>query len=122
MLGIGPMEMLVVLTCSGVLGVPMSLPPLPPDPVVMRAAPEECLGYVGWAGNAPPSAQSKNRTELLLAEKEVQDFIDQVGAQLVGVLRQKAQGKPETELLAKTVPGLLHTLFTRPAALYITQS
>src|SRR5262245_26839292 len=120
MVGVGPMEMLIVLFASGFLGLPLSVTPLPPDPIVLQAAPEESLVYVGWAGQAKPDPTSKNRTELLLAEQEVQTFIDQISSQVVGLVRKKAQDNPATQMLADALPGLLHSLVTHPTAFYVT--
>ncbi len=55
--------------------VPLGLPPAKEDPVLARVAPEKCLFYASWAGTAPADAKSKNQTEQLLAEPEVQRSI-----------------------------------------------
>ena len=52
--------------------LPLGLPPGPEDPAVARVAPEKCLFYASWAGMATADAKSKNQTEQLLAEPEVQ--------------------------------------------------
>ena len=52
--------------------LPLGLPPAPEDPALARVAPEKCLFYVSWAGMAVPDPKSKNQTEQLLAEPEVQ--------------------------------------------------
>jgi hypothetical protein len=52
--------------------VPLGLPPAKEDPALARVAPEKCLFYANWAGMAPADAKSKNQTEQLLAEPEVQ--------------------------------------------------
>ena len=121
MMALGPLALLGLLPFLGGFGLPVSLPPLPPDPVVQRAAPEECLFYLGWNGNAKPDPNSKNRTEQLLADQEVQRFVDEVGTQIGNALAQTAKGKREAETVVQTLPGLIKTLVTRPTALYVAQ-
>ena len=121
MFGIGPMEVIVLFMLSGGWGLPLAMPPQPPDPIVMRAAPEECLWYLSWNGLAQPRPDSTNRTELLLADQEVKDFVDQISTQVMKVVNAKAQtGPPQAKLVADTAPGLLHALFTHPAAFYLS--
>src|SRR5580704_12979431 len=57
---------------------PFCLPPGAPDAGVMRAAPEECLFYLGWNGAGTADPKSANQTEQLLAESEVRQFLSQV--------------------------------------------
>jgi hypothetical protein len=52
--------------------VPLGLPPGPEEPAAARVAPEKCLFYASWAGMAAADPKSKNQTEQLLAEPEVQ--------------------------------------------------
>ena len=56
------------------LNLPLSLPPLPPDPVLQAMAPADCLWYVGLAGVDKANAASKNKVEQLLAEDDVVNF------------------------------------------------
>ena len=66
---------LLMLLMGGGGGLPLGVPPLPEDPVLSRVAPEECLVYASWSGMATPDAKSKNQTEQLLAEPEVQRLL-----------------------------------------------
>jgi len=117
----GSRELLLIVAVASGWGLPLGLPPLPPDPVVQRAAPEECLLFLQWSGIATPSADSKNRTEQLLAHEEVQTFITDLGTQLTGAFAQAAKGKPETTVLAGNLPGLVKTILSHPTAIYISE-
>ena len=76
MFGMSPMELLIVFVLGlGGTGLPLGLPPGPEDPLLAKIAPEECLLYLSWAGMAKPSPDSKNHTEQLLTEQEMQHFI-----------------------------------------------
>ena len=75
--------MLVALS-GGQIGLPLGLPPLAEDPVLANIAPEECLVYFSWSGVAEPDPKSKNQTEQLLAEPEVQQFVTGLGARTRG--------------------------------------
>lgn len=121
MFGIGPAELLVLTIGLGGFGLPLSMPPAPPDPVVQQAAPEQCLFYLEWSGTAKPDASSTNRTEQLLADKEVQQFVTELTEQIDRALAQAAKGKPDAEVLHQTLPGLLKTLVTRPTAIYLSE-
>jgi hypothetical protein len=104
------------------LASPFCLPPGAPDAAVMRAAPEECLFYLGWNGAGTPDAKSENQTEQLLAEGEVQKFVSQVDAQVTELVQQAMRGNPAGALMADHLPVLVKTILTRPAALYVSQA
>jgi hypothetical protein len=69
-------------------GLPFGLPPAPDDAVISHVAPPECLLYVNWAGTDSPHASSNSETEKLLAEPEVQDFLNALSKVIVVGLRQ----------------------------------
>ena len=103
--------------------LPLSMPPLPPDPVIERAAPDECLLHVACAGLARPAAGSANRAEALLAEAEVQRCIGEMATAVEKMLaRQDEQaaeagfGRPR---FTPAMRSLAFTLLTRPAAFTI---
>jgi len=105
----------------GGFSVPLGLPPLPEDPVVSRAAPEQCLAYVSWAGTAAPDLKSTNQTEQLLAEPEVQKLLSAIeNAVTTGIRRTARPGSQEAEIL-KTVYPLAKTLLMRPAAVFVSK-
>jgi hypothetical protein len=89
---------LIYLAYASSLGLLLGLPPAPEDPAVTRAAPEQCLFCVSWAGMAAPDPKSTNQTEQLLAEPEVQHFV----AQLEKCVRGMASGFAAAEDTAAT--------------------
>jgi hypothetical protein len=100
---------------------PFCLPPGAPDAGVMRAAPEECLLYVGWNGAGKADAKSENQTEQLLAEEEVQNFVSQVDTQVTALVQQALRSNPAGAALADHLPVLVKTVLTRPTALYVSK-
>ncbi|HWB11974.1 MAG TPA: DUF1559 domain-containing protein [Pirellulales bacterium] len=100
---------------------PLCLPPGAPDVGVMRAAPDECLFYLGWNGAGAPDSKSPNQTEQLLAENDVRQFLSQLEAQVTGLAQQAMRANPAGALLADHVPVLVKTVLTRPAALYVSK-
>ncbi len=52
---------------------PLGLPPVE-NPIVSRIAPENTTFYVCWRASGVPSADSKNKTEQLLADKKMAPF------------------------------------------------
>jgi len=97
--------------------LPLGLPPLPEDPVIGRVAPEECLGYVSWAGTATPDAKSANQTEQLLAEPEVQKLLSAIDSAIGAGIEKSTHGVENT----KDVYSLVKTLLTRPAAVFLSK-
>ena len=100
---------------------PFCLPPGPADAGVLRAAPEECLFYLGWNGAGKADAKSENQTEQLLAEAEVQEFISQADAQLTAIVQQAMRGNPAAAAFADDLPALVKGVLTRPAAIYVSK-
>lgn len=117
MFGIGLVEVLIVLAAAGggLLGLPLSIPPLPPDPVIERVAPDDCLLHLAFAGVATPDSRSANLTERMLADDEVREFLAALGREALKA-RQTANLPPAIEEATTT---LVTALFTRPAAITI---
>jgi hypothetical protein len=107
----------LLLLGGGGLPIPLSLPPLPEDPVMASVAPEECLWYLTWSGCAKADPASKNKTEQLLAEEEIQRFGTELERRVVAAIREHARG-PEA-IAAHEVPKLIKVALTRPAAAFI---
>ncbi len=120
MFGIGPTELVAflffALSSGGLLGLPLSTPPLPPDPVIERTAPDVCLVHVETAGVAAAVEQSDNLTERMLADPEMREFLADVSAALMGLARQSAAAPPELTDAAATIVG---AALTRPLAVTI---
>jgi hypothetical protein len=118
--GIGPAELvtmlIVALSLGGAGGLPLSMPPLPPDPVIARVAADECLFHMETAGLAAPDADTKNLTERMLADQEMREFLGLVAEQVMALVRQRAPVGPDgTEAMAT----LLEAALTRPMALTV---
>jgi hypothetical protein len=113
--------LLLSLLGGGGIGLPLGMPPLPPDRALMCSAPDDCLYYMSWAGTATPDPKSKNQTEQFLAEPEVQQFIQEVERQLLDALKRNPPPDPGGRMAATTLPPLLKTLLMRPGALYVSR-
>ncbi|HVA51041.1 MAG TPA: DUF1559 domain-containing protein [Pirellulales bacterium] len=103
------------------LASPFCLPPAPADAGVLRAAPEECLFYVGWNGAGTADAKSENQTEQLLAEEEVKNFVSKLDSQVTALVQQAMRGNPAAAMFADDAPALVKAVLTRPAALYVSK-
>jgi hypothetical protein len=108
----------LLLFGGGGLPLPLSLPPLPEDPVMSAVAPDECLWYLTWSGSAKADSTSKNQTEQLLAEEEIQRFGSEIERRLVAALREHSRG-PEA-IAAQEVPKLVKIALTRPMAMFVS--
>jgi hypothetical protein len=109
----------VALYAGSLMGLPLSIPPLPPDPVIERAAPEECLAHISLRGVAAPRDGSTNLTEGLLAEAEVKRFLGETGAQILRAGRSPlAAGGTRLAPMAE-IAEIVSLLLSRPSALTI---
>jgi hypothetical protein len=102
-------------------GLPLSLPPLPEDPVMARVAPADCIWYLNWSGAAEPNAKSSNQTEQLLAEPEVHEFVHNVAFALAKAIRKGAPHNPQGQVLGVEGPRLVYALVTHPAAAFVSK-
>ena len=120
-LAVAPVALLPILLLFGGFSLPAGLPPLPEDRVISRVAPAECLGYISWAGTATPNANSKNQTEQLLAEPEVQKLLAGIDSAIAAGIDQGAQrGAPDSAVVKELYP-LGKTLLMRPAAIFLSK-
>jgi hypothetical protein len=117
MIGIGSAELVsfvvFALSAGGLLGLPIAVPPLPPDPVVGRVAPDECLFHFETAGLATADDASTNLTERMLSHPEMREFLASVAAQLAGAARRAVPAPPD---VVDAVATLVETALTRPVA------
>ena len=109
----------VALAAGSLMGFPLSIPPLPPDPVIERAVPEKALVHISLRGVAAPRDGAANLTEQMLTEKEVQRFISEAGAQIVRLGQNQAESSGMSTAVAKEASGLVPVLLSRPLALTI---
>jgi hypothetical protein len=123
MVGMSFIELLIIVVMGGSpLGLPLSLPPLPEDPALSQVAPQECLWYLAWFGCAKPDASSKNHTEQLLAEQDIQRFVSELEVRLRDALKRGAPQGPraaQAAVLAEEGPNLLKLALTRPTAVFV---
>jgi hypothetical protein len=112
---------LIYLLTLGGWGLPLGIPPGPEDPVLANVAPENCLAYLSWAGTVKPDPTSKNQTEQLLAEPEVQALI----AELRRVLHRAAgqlSGSDEfdTARFGQDMLNAAETILRCPGAVFLS--
>jgi len=116
----GPLELVILLGLSG-FGLPLGIPPQPEDTLMARVAPRECVFYTTWAGTAAPDPNSRNQTEQLLAEPEVQQIIGQLQRQIkAGLGRVADREGPEAPAVLEDLSGLAQTLLTSPATVFLS--
>ncbi len=108
----------ISLLMGGGAGLPLSLPPLPEDPVLARIAPAECLVYTSWSGTALADAKSTNQTEQLLAEPEVRDMFAQIERAITSGIEKN--GPPQQRAIALDVVRWGKKALTRPMAAFVT--
>ena len=101
---------------AGPLGVPA-----PADPMMARVAPPKVLFFMESNGVVAPDPKSKNETERLLAEPEVQAFLSSLRKQGQSALAalDRAGANETAQSLAKEAPLFLETFFSRPMAAYV---
>ena len=93
--GLGFFSFLFLTAFGGGWTVPLGLPPAKEDHALARVAPEKCLFYASWTSRATADAKSKNQTEQLLAEPEVQRSIAVLGTfTSETILPKLASGEP----------------------------
>jgi hypothetical protein len=113
--------MLVYLLALGGWGLPLGIPPGPEDPVLANVAPEKSLFYLSWAGTARPDPKSKNQTEQLLAEPEVQALVAEVRRMLRSGANQMAGGEePEGARIGESLLDVAESVLRRPGAVFLS--
>jgi Protein of unknown function (DUF1559) len=118
--GFAPFSLLLLLGMP--LHLPLSLPPLPPDPTLAAMAPQDCLWYIGLAGVDKVNSSSKNKVEQLLAEDDVVNFQREVVARLERSVTAATQNDPRTKVVGEEGPKLVATLLSRPLCAYIASA
>ena len=108
----------ISLLMGGGAGLPLSLPPLPEDPMLARVAPAECLVYTSWSGTAVADAKSTNQTEQLLAEPEVRDMFAQIERAITSGIEKN--GPPQQRAVALDVVRWGKKALTRPMAAFVS--
>ncbi|HZZ72161.1 MAG TPA: hypothetical protein VFE24_07900 [Pirellulales bacterium] len=116
----GVWSLILVALLGGSVGAPISIPPLPEDPVMSQAAPSDCLWYFSWSGAAEANSKSKNRTEQLFAEPEVKNFCQALNTALKTAIENGAPQDPRGQILAVEGPKLIHHALTHAVTMFIS--
>ncbi|MEI8376244.1 MAG: DUF1559 domain-containing protein [Planctomycetota bacterium] len=114
-------QVLSMFFLSGGMGIPLGIPPAAEDPVLARIAPRECLFYVTWSGMSTPDPQSRNQTEQLLAEKEVQQSLKLLEEQIVASFRTAAADDPQAAAMVDNVRTVAKAVLTSATAIFISK-
>ena len=110
---------MLMLFSGSPLNLPLSLPPLPADPLISNVAPEQCVWYMSLAGVDQANPGSKNKVEQLLAEEDVQQFTKQLITKFNAAIAKDLAVDPARKTLGEEGPKLAETLLTKPMCVYI---
>lgn len=119
--GLGMQETLLLLMFSmGGMGLPLGMPPADPDPLIEKAAPDECLAYVSWAGMAKIDPESENDFERFMAEEEIQRLVKHLDQALAKGLLKTAGDDELVRVAAEQLPILVRAMLTCPTAAFVS--
>ncbi len=118
-MGMGFMPVLMMLLQVGGMGM-LGVPPQGEDARLQALAPENCLVYVYSAGYAAPDGDSKNRTEALMAEEEVQAVFAQLDAAIRKKVTDGEYWDPDQKIVAEAARELVTAMATNPFAAYLS--
>lgn len=119
--GVGLQETALLLLFSmGGVGLPLGMPPGDPDPLLEKAAPEECLAYVSWAGMGKPDPKSENDFERFLAEAETQRFVRHLDQAIAKGLLKNVRDNETERIIAEQAPVVARAVLTRPTAAFLS--
>ncbi|MFT4842847.1 MAG: hypothetical protein ACJAYX_004123 [Planctomycetota bacterium] len=112
---------LVFASYLGLLGIPMPLPvpPMPEDPVLMQVAPADAALFVEWFGRGEASADPSNRTERLAAEPEVHRAIAKLVSSCRSAIEHQA-ARNQNIASALVIFDKLLILAERPGCIFVT--
>ncbi len=108
----------MVACCLTLAGVLSPRAAVADEAALRRTAPDECIAWFAWAGLdslGKAGADTKNRTEQLLADEEVRAFLDSVGKTLGGAIAEDAD--EETEIALR----IAQTLAARPSVAFLSK-
>ncbi len=120
MVGFGFSEILIVLMLFGSqVGMPLGMPPGPDVPHLAAIAPETCLFYASWNGQAAVDPQA-NPTERWLGREPIEKAAAKMRQSFFAFVRQQARAEgPHEELLAETLCELGEYALTHATAVYL---
>lgn len=88
-----------------------------------HAIPDDALFVAVWNGWSEPAPNTKNRTELLLAEQSLKDFIGDLTTEVNRLIDEQTQnaGDQKVRTIAGSLPLILKTALTHPTAAMLTK-
>jgi hypothetical protein len=113
--------LLTLVFGGGLTGLPVGLPPAEPDPVMSQVAPDDALVYIAWNGTTEADGDSENNTERMLADPKIKRLIAQVIEAIEKGVKKGAGTGNNARRVAKEVPKVVQTIFTRPATFFVGQ-
>lgn len=114
------LETILLILLGGGHGLPPGMPPSQESPWAANVAPAECLLYASWAGTAMPQENSSNQTELLLAEREVRNFLASHRLATLDLVRQLIVTLSNGRATAADANKLADLLLGKPGTFYLT--
>lgn len=114
------MESLILALYAAILPIlitPANLPPAAEDPRLASLASEDCLLYFSWPGSGELKPDSKNRTEQLLADEEVQLFLRGIRRRFGGDGIRKSM--PQVESPVPEIVRFVEVALTRPVGGFV---
>lgn len=89
-----------------------------------RAAPEKCLSYIAWNGDAEQPIEG-NSTQAMMADPEVRAFITdlkrRVGLVAPAIMSSEGMAKEKLELLHSLSPKLVNSIFERSGCMFVEE-
>lgn len=124
MIGVGFVEMFLVVLLGGLFGVPLSVPPGEPDPYLSRIAPAEPIYYTQWSGVEMPEgaiADQQNGTLRLLMEPEVRAFVEKADTLFLTFIEQMTNASDENQRIAGPLFSMIgRQMLYRPTCGWVT--
>ena len=118
--GPNPLEILLLMLLGGGYGLPSGVPPAAEDSLSQKIAPAECLFYTSWAATGQPDAGSGNHTERMLAEPDVQDFLNNAGDAFLAAMQQ-AQQDPNAQKAFGDIKKAMKLIRGKAGAFYLSE-
>jgi len=103
--------------------LPLGVVPEEVDPVMMQAAPAECVAFTTWAGLDTIDPQSENRFEALLGEPEVKQFYTTLIKVAKDAINRQAayDGSGEAQAMVKRLTPIVEMLLSEPSVLFVEE-
>ena len=110
----------LILTVMMLMGVPMPLgvPPLPENPALLRVAPDSTVAFYEWFGTADARADSRNVTERMAAEPQLQALVGHLRTAFGKVVEHEHRDLDESRLAGESF-DLLMKAMARPGSVFV---